>query len=152
MYGSAPVCITPVVKRLLEAGAAPGDALALIGKRGGHSILLRNEDLTAVAKELIAAGAKIDLLRADWLYITPLLLKPVLNSGIDINAQDDKGNTILMHWISRNQLNTEIFKLLMQAGAKVDLRNNEGKTALQLAKEKNNDELIKLLKAFGAKE
>ena len=156
-YGS-PGCIHPVVKRLLEAGASTEGALVALGSRSPHDGSLSDEEISAVAKELVAAGAKVDLFRTDdWWQVNPALLKPILASGIDVNVQNDAGNTIMMHWISRierrqQKLPLESLKLLLQAGAKTDIRNKDGKTALQLAEEKKADDLVKTLKAFRTKD
>ncbi len=43
-------------------------------------------------------------------------------------------------------------ELLLDKGADVKAKTNEGKTALMIAKEKRNTEIVKLLKQHGAKE
>ena len=46
----------------------------------------------------------------------------------------------------------EIVKLLIQAGANVNYRNDSGKSILQLAEQEGVTEIVDLLKAAGAKE
>ena len=146
VYDCPPATIGPVVKRLLQAGAEPGNALARLGARGAHSAALRDEDYAAVAEALIAAGAKVNPFEIDWYEVVPALLKPILTTGIDVNAQNEAGNTILMHWISAKMINTKSLHILLQAGAKTDILNKDGKNALQLAREKQlNNNIIKLL-------
>ena len=41
---------------------------------------------------------------------------------------------------------------LLKAGAKTNIKNLEGKTALDYAKEKGYTEIVELLKSYGAKE
>ncbi len=63
--------------------------------------------------------------------------------GIDVNAQDDWNVTALMeasYWG-----HTEIVRLLLDADADITLKNKGGKTALDLAREKGNIEIVKLL-------
>jgi serine/threonine-protein phosphatase 6 regulatory ankyrin repeat subunit B len=47
--------------------------------------------------------------------------------------------------------NHDVVKLLLQKGAAVNVRNNLGKTALIIASERNNDEVVEVLKAAGAR-
>ena len=60
-------------------------------------------------------------------------VKFLLEKGADINAQDNKGNTLLMYAIAlRNEsLINEILKL----NPDVNIKNKEGKTANDMAKE-----------------
>ncbi|WP_422857188.1 ankyrin repeat domain-containing protein [Brachyspira hyodysenteriae] len=61
------------------------------------------------------------------------LIKLLVSNGADINAQDNKGNTLLMYAIAlRNEpLINEILKL----NPDVNIKNKEGKTANDIAKE-----------------
>jgi ankyrin repeat protein len=47
---------------------------------------------------------------------------------------------------------TEIVKLMIDSNADVNAKNNDGLTALMIAKEENNTEIIRLLTKVGAKE
>ncbi len=47
---------------------------------------------------------------------------------------------------------TEITKILLDKGAKVNAKNNYGETALILAKKKGYTTITELLKQYGAKE
>ncbi len=71
----------------------------------------------------------------------------LLAAGADPNIKDVDGNTALML-----VENPDAVKALIEAGADVNAKDKEGKTALTLAKEAGNEEIIKLLKAAGAKE
>ena len=75
------------------------------------------------------------------------MIQFLLDAGIDVNKVDKSGNTALMKHI----WNPEVIKLLLKAGANVNSQNNEGKTALQIAQGAKNEEILKLLKAAGAK-
>ena len=184
MEKGMPGCIYPVVKRLLEAGAPTewvnenGDKCSALKWLGGmrmHQTQLREEDYINVAQALMKAGAKIDLFElgeGDFYSHAPLL-KTVLKYVPDINAQNDAGNTIMMHGLIQDKLPVESLKVLLQAGASTDIRNKEGKTILKLAQEKkeeickdnnkmqdyeyqkklkNLEKIIPLLKSSGAKE
>ena len=143
-----PGCILPVVKRLLEAGAATEwvdeegaklYALDMLGVPRGHSASLRNEDYTGVAQELIKAGAEIDLFAAKGVYEYTPLLKMVLKTTPDLNVQNDAGNTVIMQWMLQDKLSSDSLKVFLQAGAKTDIRNKEGKTLLMIAQEKYDE-------------
>jgi len=62
----------------------------------------------------------------------------------DVNAKDEDGNTVLMHVASENT-NSEIIKVLIDAGADVNAKNELGLTAKDYAKENKNPEIIKIL-------
>ncbi len=47
---------------------------------------------------------------------------------------------------------TAIVEALLAAGAKVNAKNNDGKTALSIAAEKGHTDIVELLKKAGAKE
>jgi len=67
----------------------------------------------------------------------------LLNYGININQQDDLGNTALHYAIKIEQ--PKLVQMIMNKNPKVDLKNNDGKTALMLAKEIDNAEVLKVL-------
>jgi ankyrin repeat protein len=63
--------------------------------------------------------------------------------GVDINATDDFGYTLLMKAVRFKRL--EIVKLLLQNGAKVNEVNQAGMTALQYAIESNRQDIQEIL-------
>lgn len=68
----------------------------------------------------------------------------------DINVRDENQNTVLYEFIKRN--NFRITKALMEAGADVNVKNNQGETPFSCAvKYKAKDKIIGLLLAYGAK-
>ncbi len=74
-----------------------------------------------------------------------------MRHGVRINAQDNQGNTALMYIAGRPiPYFAETLKNLLKAGADPNLKNKEGKTALQYAQKR--EEYIKLLQEHGAKE
>jgi ankyrin repeat protein len=74
-------------------------------------------------------------------------IRKLISEGVDVNFKDPEGMTPLMFAV---QLTTpDIATLLIDAGANVNVKNDYGKTALNLAP---SPEIIDLLKAAGAKE
>ena len=79
------------------------------------------------------------------------LIKYSLAHGADVNAaysahvrpKSTDRTTSLMLAVEVGQ--TEVVELLLSKGADPELRNSDGKTALDLAKDKNNEVIIKLL-------
>jgi ankyrin repeat protein len=75
-----------------------------------------------------------------------------LEKGADINAQDERGMTALM-WAA-HMGDPEMTRLLISKGAKLNIRNNDGFTALS-GTEGATDELhlkvIRILMKAGAK-
>ena len=61
----------------------------------------------------------------------------------DVNAKDGYGNTALMMAALYEYEN--IVRMLIAAGADVNLWNNGSKTALNIARDKNNPVIIELL-------
>jgi len=71
-------------------------------------------------------------------------LSEALAAGFDVNARDDKLNTALHHATEQGHLN--IMHLLIEAGAELNIQNDDDSTALHLA-EKNIDSIRLLLEA-----
>lgn len=66
--------------------------------------------------------------------------KFLIDSGADINVQDNEGRTP-SHWAcSRNHLDQ--IKSLMENGADVNVKDNDGKIPLHLACEENHLDVV----------
>jgi len=76
-------------------------------------------------------------------------VKKVLRQKININQKDIVGNTAL-HLLSGSYSNTDIVKLLLQSGAKVNLQNKNGDTPIHIACEQGNEDVVLMLIATGA--
>ena len=76
------------------------------------------------------------------------LVKNYINSGYNLNMQDDNGNTLLIYSTFYNKI--RIIELLLNAGANINKQNINGYTALIYAARNNNIEIIKLLLNAGA--
>lgn len=75
-------------------------------------------------------------------------LGALLKGGLDVDARDAKGNTLLM--LAGYHGRTEVVKLLLKSGASVDLRNDKGQTPLGGVAFKGYAEIAILLLDAGA--
>ena len=75
-------------------------------------------------------------------------LVALLKDGLDVDARDAKGNTLLM--LASYHGRAEVVKLLLKSGATVDLRNDKGQTPLGGVAFKGYVEIAALLLDAGA--
>lgn len=107
---------------------------------------------TPVAGLLLKMGAKLDANAMLWLLLEDQGLDRdslglLLEQGADIN-QRRNGATPLGAAIALNNL--DLVKVLVRAGANVDLPDAEGRTPLQQATERGNADIIRHLSRQGA--
>jgi ankyrin repeat protein len=127
------------IKLLLDKGANPNIRIAkskYIGKKGFTPLM-----------EMIDERSNVSLKNSEWKKSFLLLAK-----ASDINTQSDySGFTALMVAIKRtiylgvDKGDAGIVAELLKLGAKTDIKNKEGKTAMDLAMESGSTEIIKLL-------
>ena len=153
-----------VIKLLIAAGVQMGQE-----DREKYAELLKEKErkirkeLEEKKQRLLAdmhkqdSRGRISLMKAakdgDWETVNILV-----NGGVDVNMQDERGWTALMYLASSNDLPADmrekIGELLINGGAKVDLQSKEREgsvTALTLAaRYKENLKLVYLLLARGA--
>ncbi len=71
----------------------------------------------------------------------------LLRAGLDINAQDNYGNTVLLRFvdeINNNKSNLGFISFLMNHGADPMIKNNAEESAMSLAKKRGLSELVAL--------
>jgi ankyrin repeat protein len=73
-------------------------------------------------------------------------VKDYLRKGVDINIQDEEGDTPLI--ASAVFGFTDIAKYLVDMGAKIDIKNNRGETALQASIRFDRIETMNFLKTL----
>jgi uncharacterized protein len=164
--GSTPLMLAihagrpPIARTLLEAGAGI-DAINASGQTAlSEAAFAADEDTGAL---LLAKGAKADTL--DRVGKSPLdyasargaarLVGLMLDAGIDVNARDRAGLTALMWAAGRPDLTSderavETLRLLIARGAKLDLVDERGRSALIIAAALNRYETARVLLEAGA--
>ena len=103
---------------------------------------------TEAVNILIQAGADINakgdddgtpLISAAWHSEYPEIIRALIRAGADVNAKYDYDGGTPLIYAARNG-NLEILNILIQAGADVGAKDDEGKTALDHAREKGHNE------------
>jgi ankyrin repeat protein len=129
---------------LLEAGANPNDNESLY-----HST--EHADLKCM-RMLLAHGAtphRTNALKHMLDREDPVGLRLLLDAGADPNEVNERGDTAL-HWAVANRRTVETITALLDAGAAIDARRSDGRTAYALAVVSGQPETAALLEARGA--
>jgi len=71
-----------------------------------------------------------------------------IEKGVDVNQQDENGNTAFLNAVYRNDL--KVVKYLSQYITDINTRNKDGKSALMIALSKNSVETVEFLIEKGA--
>jgi ankyrin repeat protein len=149
----------PAFQALLARGAnvnardAQQDNAFLIAARSGH---------TALVQAALAAGADLTSLNR---YGSTALMGPayrghvdtvrvLLGTAIDVHHVNNLGWTALLEAIvlgTDGAAHREIVQLLIARGSDVNSRDREGSSALQLAQRKGQAEVVRMLRAAGAR-
>lgn len=156
-----------MINLLLELGADPNHVLGTANRRYTNVELLTVTDLVkgeivligvcashflGVARELLKAGANPNHASNDgrnamyWaLYCGNVeLFKLLIEHGGDVNYRwQHDGCTLVMMAAERG--NMEVLRILVGAGVDVGEQNKKGETALDLAQQKNNMQVVDFL-------
>ncbi len=122
-------------------------------------IIASNEGHTNVVKYLLENGAVVEASNISG--ITSLMfasdkgnieiVKLLLKKKANVNYEDDLGNTALLWAVTAGH--TKIVKLLLEHGAQTSVWNNKTKySPIRYALERNNFEIIKMLRESAKKE
>lgn len=111
---------------------------SLFSQEGDLLNKVRNNDIEAV-KALLKGGADVNYQSDDMMGYTALglttnieMMEVLISAGADINHQDNRtGYTPLMNAL--NGCNNDVAKFLIKKGADINIKANDGATALILA-------------------
>jgi quinoprotein dehydrogenase-associated probable ABC transporter substrate-binding protein len=159
---------TSAIKLLTSRGANVEAAVS-----GGYTPLFIaiGEGKLAAAKALIDAGAKCDVVEGPQHFTTLMavatqkpperrivqvlqvvgpveLAQELIKHGANASAATTKGVTALM--IAAAHDNAPMIGVLMRAGARADVKSEEGQTALDIANQNGNDSATRTLQLFQA--
>jgi ankyrin repeat protein len=145
------------IRVLIEAGA-----FVNAKKSDGRTPLmyaLRYSSTPEIVTPLIEAGADVNArdgrgytpLMFAANYASPKVVTLLIEVGANVNATVENGMTPLM-FASNRSTTPKVVTLLIEAGADVNAKTNGGKTALTYADYKDDTQVIRILKAAGAKE
>nr|MBX2886412.1 ankyrin repeat domain-containing protein [Granulosicoccus sp.] len=87
------------------------------------------------------------LIIAGFVANRPELMKFLIERGADVNVANINGDTALIDaaYFGRN----ENLELLLENGAKPEMKNKQGLTAMDVAKKNEHKSTVKLLEAHG---
>ena len=136
-----------------------------IPKSNGRTILFVLVGIPLAIIALLALGALVDRINPPeqettvatsdstvamldyqfWDHATADDVQALLDDGVDLHLQDDKGWTALHHWAAGDTQDHLIPVLLLDYGADVSIQNNSGHTPLQFAVAERDPTTIQLL-------
>jgi len=141
-----------IVQILLEADADVNKYIEY-----GRTVLMTaadNHDLKMV-EMLIEAGADIHMCDSDgdpvfwYAFEKPSLFNFFITAGVDINARNNEGKTLLHALVSYEDIFLpcvdDIYDMFRQANASVFIKDNEGKSSLDTIFERGGLKLIKCI-------
>ena len=146
---------TAMVALLLEAKADPNSVNKYMQSALSNAAAAGNLELTEM---LLKAKAKPEL---PGLVLTPMmfgafagngdLIRLLVRYGADVNyATKEYGQSALTSAITAGK--PDMVALLIELGAKVNQKTPDGDTPLKMAKNGDQDDVVAMLKAAGAKE
>ncbi len=106
-----------------------------------------------VVSVLIKAGANVNVKDAGGMTALMVagkadIAKALIKAGADVNAADNQGWTPLIYAVSKATMDkslTPVVGVLVKAGAKIEMKDKDGDTAVSLAKKAKATRLVALL-------
>ncbi|EAY13564.1 ankyrin repeat protein, putative [Trichomonas vaginalis G3] len=149
----------PIVQTLVKHGASVDCREFQSGSTPVH--LACDKGNLEMLKFLVDSGANIfaldaknrpatfNTINAPSPELVVQLLEYLTEKGLDLNARDKDGTTLLLELMpdSKRAL-PPVIEFLLSNGAKADIKNEHGKTALDLAKAFKDPQIIELFKKY----
>ncbi|MEM6631704.1 MAG: ankyrin repeat domain-containing protein [Bacteroidota bacterium] len=112
-----------------------------------HNVM--TEEHFSIVRYLIEQGAKVNIQNDEGIAPLHLACYPehaglLVEAGADINLTDQKGNTPLHILAAEGEERYEVIEFLLDKGADQTLKNKEGYTPLDIAKIREEKDLIDL--------
>lgn len=144
--GSAAAAGDPDTVKLLLSHKADARAANLLGR------ITMQSDCFDCIRQLLDAGATATTERlADAAGMGSLeLVKLLVERGVSVNGQDNRGYTPLMRAALSYTRNKDVVAYLLSKGAAMDPKNETGDTALSIARRFGETSISALLKEAGA--
>jgi hypothetical protein len=144
-----------IVRMLLKAGADPNK----VNSKGQTALMNLGVGSTAsIVKDLLASRANIDALDEDGesaLMVAARInhvdvLRLLLSQGARVNERNEAGQTALM--LAAKEGYIENVKALIEGLADVNMMDDDDWTALRYARDNEHEDIVELLKSYGAVE
>ena len=169
--GTTPLIVACSIEgtyEIIELLISKGADINIIGSYDGRTALIwASANSKKTVELLLEKGAKVDVKGVDGMTafiqsifgvlsgsINTEVCDLLIGKGANVNDQltgpDATGWTSLMFACSNG--NMDLVKYLLSEGAEVNLRAEDGTSAMSLAINENNDEIIEILKDKGAQE
>jgi len=119
----------------------------------GLSLAIQNDDVKT-AERLVSKGGQCKRSIEEYLAArdNPRTLKFLIDQGLDVNKQGEVYTPLMQASLKDERYDSaKLTRLLLDAGAKMDLQNEEGNTALHYASRSGNVVVIEMLLKRGAK-
>lgn len=142
--------VSPVVKALLEAGASPDPDIHPTWSTCEEAVSNDDEETALI---LLEHGANMRMRRGNSLswrsYGMPRVMRELIKRGMrgDDIVRDDN-MTFLME--SAWNKDIETVKTLLELGANINAKHNNGMTAIDYALQEGAEDIINLLKSYRA--
>ncbi len=144
---------------MLAAEFGSIDMLRLLLKHGANPNLAHRETLETALMLVMQDVERKTICRLSYYDVIEDIVKDFLAHGADPNMQDSDGNTALIHAVNYVLKNRDrdhcvgralrkTVILLLNHGANVNLKNNRGQTAIDLARAKGDQKMLDLITAY----